>query len=257
MPRTLPHARAPRAHGCAPRNSPRNLSQRAAFNDVVRPRPALLLTLASLLVIATCASAASSTGYKGRKCTPPSGHRIVDCRLAKHGTPDLSRAAFHALRGAEVTFSERIDDLVANPAAGGAREWPLIVSLGQPVARLISGGERPFTVVGSNGESYRVTSVRVRGRGCAASTAQQARFTLVQVIAKAPSGGTQAFLDTRALNAASPSGQTRSQPSRTSAAPAAARAGPSGQAAPARQPARRRRRPRTTLQRRHQRRHGI
>ncbi len=185
----------------------RNLRPRAAFYAVVRPRLALLLTLAGLLVITTCAAAASSTGYKGRKCTPPAGHRIVDCRLAKHGTPDLSRAAFRALRGAEVTFSERIDDLVANPAAGGAREWPLIDSLGQPVARLISGGERPFTVIGSNGESYRVTSVRVRGRGCAANTAQQARFTLVQVIAKAPSGGTQAFLDTRALNGASPSGR--------------------------------------------------
>ena len=52
-----------------------------------------------------------------------------------------------------------------------------------------------------------MTSVRVRGRGCAASTAQQARFTLVQVIARAPSGGTQGFLDTRALNRASPSGR--------------------------------------------------
>lgn len=163
----------------------------------------------ALLVAATCASVAvaASGGYKGRACTPPSGHRIVDCRLARHGTPDLSRAAWHALRGAEVTFSARIDDLAPNPDAGGARAWPLVDSLGQPLGRLVSGGERPFTLVGSDRTSYRVTSVRVRGRGCAASTAQQAHFTLVQVIARAPSGGTQAFLDTRALNRDSDSGR--------------------------------------------------
>jgi hypothetical protein len=169
-----------------------------------RPRAALLVILA---VSPTFAAASATAAYKGRACTPPAAHRIADCRTARHGTPDLSRAAWRALRGAEVTFSEQIDDLVANPAAGGAREWPLLDSLGQPLGRLTSAGERRFTVAGSDGTSYRVTSVRVRGRGCAASTEQQRRFTLVQVIAKAPSGGTQAFLDTRALNRASPSGQ--------------------------------------------------
>jgi hypothetical protein len=168
------------------------------------PRAVALLVLG---VAAAFAAATAGASYRGRACTPPSGHRIADCRTAAHGTPDLSRAAWHALRGAEVTFSEQIDDLVANPAAGGAPEWPLLDSLGQPLGRLISAGERRFSVVGSDGTSYRVTSVRVRGRGCAASTEQQRRFTLVQVIAKAPSGGTQAFLDTRALNEASPSGQ--------------------------------------------------
>lgn len=163
--------------------------------------------LVVLAVAATSGTPAAGSTYKGRKCTPPSGYRIADCRTARHGTPDLSRAAWSALRGAEVTFSEQIDDLAANPAAGGAREWPLLDSLGQPLGRLVSGGERPFTVFGPDETAYRVTSVRVRGRGCAASTEQQRRFTLVQVIARAPSGGTQAFIDTEALNRASPSGQ--------------------------------------------------
>jgi hypothetical protein len=160
-------------------------------------------------VVAAAAFAAGSAGaaYKGRACTPPSGHHIVDCRTGVHGTPDLSRAAWRALRGAEVTISERIDGLAPNPAAGGARDWPLIDSLGRPLGRLTAGATRPFTVLGSDGTPYRVTSVRVRGRGCAAGTEQQRRYTLVQVIARAPSGGTHAFLDTRALDQTSPSGQ--------------------------------------------------
>jgi hypothetical protein len=164
-------------------------------------------TLLALVLAAACAAATAGAAYKGRACTPPEGHRIADCRTARHGTPDLSRAAWRALRGAEVTFSEQVDDLAANPGAGGRREWPLLDSLGQQLGTLTSGGERPFTVRGSDGTPYRVTSVRVRGRGCAASTEQQRRFTLVQVIARAPSGGTQGFLDTRALNRSSPSGQ--------------------------------------------------
>jgi hypothetical protein len=171
-----------------------------------RPRTAALL---ALVVTAACAAATAISGasYAGRACTPPSGHRIADCRTARHGTPDLSRAAWRALRGAEVTFSEQIDGLAPNPGAGGAREWPLLDSLGQPLGRLVAGGARPFSVTGSDGTAYRVTSVRVRGRGCAASTAQQRRFTLVQVIARAPSGGTQGFLDTRALDTSSASGR--------------------------------------------------
>ncbi|MDX6706690.1 MAG: hypothetical protein QOI48_2536 [Solirubrobacteraceae bacterium] len=175
----------------------------------MRPRHATAVV--ALIVGAGSCAASAATGYKGRKCTPPTGYHIADCRTAKHGTPDLSRAAWRALRGAEVTFSEQIDDLAENPAAGGAREWPLLDSLGQPLGRLVSGGARPFTVFGPDNASYRVTSVRVRGRGCAASTAQQRRFTLVQVIARAPSGGTQAFLDTQALNRASASGQRASE----------------------------------------------
>jgi len=166
-----------------------------------------LASFAACLAATALATASAHGAYEGRACTPPTGHRIVDCRTAKHGTPDLSRAAWRALRGAEVTFSERIDGLVPNPASGGARDWPLLDSLGNPLGRLVAGGERPFTVHGTDGGAYRVTSVRVRGRGCAASTEQQRRFTLVQVIARAPSGGTQGFLDRRSLDRASPSGR--------------------------------------------------
>lgn len=167
-----------------------------------------LLTVLATLAAGLAASAVPADGsYKGRRCTPPAGHRIIDCRTAKHGTPDLSRAAWRATRDADVTFSERVEDLAPNPAADGVAEWPLLDSLGQPLGRLVYGGARPFTVLGSDGTPYRVTSVRVRGRGCAASFEQQRRFTLVQVIARAPSGGTQAFLDTRALNPFSLSGR--------------------------------------------------
>jgi len=165
-----------------------------------------VLALALAGAIAALGSASAGGAAEKRRCTPPTGHRIVDCRMGTHGTPDLSRAAWRALRGAQVTFSERVDDLAVNPAAGATASWPLLDSLGQPLGRLVFAAAR-FTVLGSDGTPYRVTSVRVRGRGCAASTAQQARFTLVQVIAKAPSGGTQAFLDTRALNRASASGR--------------------------------------------------
>ncbi|HEY1538354.1 MAG TPA: hypothetical protein VGF63_03070 [Solirubrobacteraceae bacterium] len=166
----------------------------------------VLLAGGASAATATIATTAT-TAYKGRACTPPTGHRIVDCRTARHGTPDLSRAAWKALRGAELTFSDQIDDLAPNSASAGARDWPLVDSLGRPLGRLVAGGAHRFSVVGSDGTSYRVTSVRVRGRGCAASTEQQQRFTLVQVIARAPSGGTQAFLDTRALDRSTASGR--------------------------------------------------
>jgi hypothetical protein len=49
--------------------------------------------------------------------------------------------------------------------------------------------------------------VRVRGRGCAADPAQQRRFTLVQIGAPlSKSHGTQAFIDTAALNTTTPDG---------------------------------------------------
>ncbi len=173
------------------------------------PRTAAWLALAAIAIATVFVAASATAAYKGRACTPPRGHHIADCRTGRHGTPDLSRAAWRALAGgAEVTISEQVEDLAPNPAAaGGARQWPLLDSLGKPLGTLISGGERPFTILGSDGAPYRVTSVRVRGRGCAASADQQGRFTLVQVIARAPSGGTQAFIDTAALNRNSASGR--------------------------------------------------
>lgn len=146
--------------------------------------------------------------FEGRRCTPPSGHRIADCRVGEHGTPDLSRAAWRALRGAEVTVSDRIHDLAPNPSAGSTRSWPLVDSLGEPMGRLHYAAGR-FTLRALDGTAYRASSVRMRGRGCAASLRQQRGSPLVQVIAPgAPSSGTQAFIDGRALNRVSRSGRT-------------------------------------------------
>jgi hypothetical protein len=109
--------------------------------------------------------------------------------------------------GAEVTIGARIRSLAANPAAGGAARWPLLDSLGRQLATLVRDRGR-FRLVTLGGTRYRAGVVNVRGRGCAASLAQQRRFTLVQVIARAaPGSGTQGFLDTAALDASTPSGR--------------------------------------------------
>jgi hypothetical protein len=79
------------------------------------------LLVALLAALAALPAPASAAGFEGRRCTPPSGHRIVDCRIGRHGIPDLSRAAWRALRGAEVTISVKIESLAPNVAAGGAR----------------------------------------------------------------------------------------------------------------------------------------
>ena len=160
------------------------------------------LLLAALLVLLAAAPApAAAPTFEGRRCPPPQGHRIADCRLARHGTPDLSRAAWRALRGREVTISVRFDALAPNPAAGGARSWPLLDSLAQPMGTLAAGPDGRMSVRGTDGRSYRVTSVRMRGHGCAASIRQQRRFALLQIIAREPvSGGTQAFVDTAAID---------------------------------------------------------
>jgi hypothetical protein len=145
---------------------------------------------------------------EGRRCTPPSGYRIADCRVARHGTPDLSRAAWRALRGAEVSVSTRIESVAPNPAAGGARAWPLVDSLAQPIGTLETAAGGRLMLRALDGTSYRVTSVRMRGHGCAASVYQQRRFALLQIIARAPpSGGTQAFADSAALDQVTESGR--------------------------------------------------
>jgi hypothetical protein len=162
-------------------------------------RGAVLAAGVVVLALATT-GAVSAAGYHGRRCTPPSGYQIADCRVAAHGTPDLSRAAWRALFGAEVTIAKPLDGLAANPAAAGATSWPLVDSLGQPMGSLQATAAGRFTLVALDGVSYHASSVKIRGHGCAAEETQSADFPLVQVIAgKAPSGGTQAFIDGAAL----------------------------------------------------------
>lgn len=173
---------------------------RNAILTVARARLVMVVAL-PLVLLLILAFAAAASAFEGRRCAPPTGHRIVDCRIAKHGTPDLSRSAWRALRDVEVTISKRFDAIAPNPAANGARSWPMIDSLAQPMGTLQADPLGRMTVRGLDGQTYRVTSVRMRGHGCAASTDQQRRFALVQIIAKEPvSGGTQAFVDTAAID---------------------------------------------------------
>ena len=169
------------------------------------------LLLVTLLLIAisaaTTAAAVAPRGVEGRRCPPPQGHRVTDCRIARHGTPDLSRAAWRALRGAEVTISLRIDRLAPNPASGGARVWPLIDSLAQPMGRLEQTDDGRFVLRALDGRAFRATRVNVRGRGCAANARQMSTSPLVQVIAgSAPAGGTQGFVAAAAIDRGTPGG---------------------------------------------------
>ena len=165
------------------------------------------ISLLAALVAAAPAAALAAHGFEGRTCTPPKGHKIADCRVARHGTPDLSRAAWRALRDAEVTISRRFDALAPNPAAGGARSWPLIDSLAQPMGRLQMTAAGRLELVSLEGTAYRATTVNLRGHGCAASADQSRRFFLAQIIAgKADGGGTQAFLDSAAIDRGTPLG---------------------------------------------------
>jgi hypothetical protein len=177
------------------------------------PLPTLLrsttaVTLTACALAACAASAAPSpTSYEGRRCTPPTGHRIADCRLGIHGIPDLSRAAFRALRGAEVTIGVKIESLAPNVAAGGARAWAIVDSLAQPMGYLETAPGGRLVLHGADGGTYRLTSVRMRGHGCAASLVQQRRFSLMQIIGASPSGGGQGFVDSAAFDQATSSGR--------------------------------------------------
>jgi hypothetical protein len=102
-------------------------------------RPRRRLLWATALVAAIPAAGVSARGYGGRRCTPPSGYRIADCRVAEHGTPDLSRADWRARHGEQVTITSPVDGLAPNPAAGGAPIWPLVDS--RSASR--SAGSRP------------------------------------------------------------------------------------------------------------------
>ena len=168
----------------------------------------LVTTILLLAVLPAAAASAPAPRFEGRVCKPPAGHRIADCRLGKHRTPDLSRAAFYALRDQEVTISVRIDGLAPNPAAAGARDWRLLDSLGQPMGRVRASAAGRFELVAFDGRAFYASRVNIRGRGCAASADQSERFALFQIIAsRAPASGTQAFVDSAALDQTSISGR--------------------------------------------------
>lgn len=143
--------------------------------------------------------------YRGRACPDPVGHTVTQCRLGVHGAPDLSRRRWAQLFGRELTISEKITSLVANAGAGGEPDWPLVDSLAQPMGRLrYDPAKGRFRLTALDGTTFSVVALNTRGHGCAASAAQSKGFMLVQIIApKAPSHGTQAFLDARALDPAS------------------------------------------------------
>jgi hypothetical protein len=155
---------------------------------------------------ASAAAPAKAPRFEGRVCKPPSGHHIADCRIARRGTPDLSRAAWRALRGKEVSVDVKVSSpLAPNPAASGARSWPMLDSLAQPMGTLELDAKGRRTVRHLDGSVHRVTGMHMRGHGCAASLDQEQRFMLLQVMAQG--GGTQAFVDTAALDQATPDGQ--------------------------------------------------
>ncbi len=167
---------------------------------------ALLLVVGAVCVVAAMASATTATKpktptYHGMRCPDPVGHRVTECRLGVRGTPDLSRKGWRKVFGAEVTVSEPVTQLVANPAAGNRPDWALLDSLGQPMGRLAYDVEKQrFTLTAFDGIAYRVTTVNMRGHGCAASRRQSRSFALMQLIApKMPSSGGQAFLDAQAF----------------------------------------------------------
>lgn len=154
----------------------------------------------ALLACLMFASPAAAATYKKRSCPKPTGHTVTDCRVARHGAPDLSRRSWRALFGAEVSISKEVRSLARNPGAGNARDWPLVDSFGQRVGKLSSDGAGGFALAGTGVAAHPARAVRVRGRGCAASLRQQRRVPLVQIIAKRrPPGGTQAFIDGAAL----------------------------------------------------------
>lgn len=179
----------------------------------MHPPAALVPAFCALLAgLSACAATATPRGpraaHDGRPCPPPHGHVVTDCRVALHGAPDLSRRAFLDLRGDEVTITSRIRGLAPNPADGGARDWPLIDSLGQPMGRLNATARGYMTLKDLAGRTYGVAMANVRGHGCAADPRQDRTHPLLQIVAlKARASGTQAFIDQAALDQSAPSGR--------------------------------------------------
>lgn len=169
------------------------------------------LALGAAISVAGAASAAAAARhaprYDGFRCPDPVGHKVTQCRLGVHGTPDLSRKGWLEVFGRNVSISRAItpQELVGNAKAGGRPDWPLIDSLAQPMGRLwVDPQRRRFRLTALDGTTYPVIAVNVRGKGCAARISQMRTHTLVQIIApKAPSSGTQAFLDIAAVDPAS------------------------------------------------------
>ncbi|MDQ8045979.1 MAG: hypothetical protein REI11_15340 [Patulibacter sp.] len=151
------------------------------------------------------ATKAAVPTYGGRPCPDPVGHAITLCRLGVHGTPDLSRRRFAQLRRQEVTIGQPVTALTPNPDRDGSAAWPLVDSLAQRMGELrYDAATGRFKLAALDGAVYSVTSLKTRGHGCAASASQSKQFPLLQIIApKAPSHGTQAFVDGRALDPAS------------------------------------------------------
>ena len=155
----------------------------------------------------------------------------------------------------------KIESIAPNVAAGGARSWPLIDSIAQPMGRLETEPDGSgFVLRAFDGTPYRVASVRMRGRGCAASLAQQRRFALFQIIGKSPTGGGQAFVDTAALDQAAqlgPAGALGVSPPARRRHRLRSQRTRDRSRAPARQPPRRQDRPRAPVGRDDQQRHGF
>ncbi|MBO9531651.1 MAG: hypothetical protein J7513_01605 [Solirubrobacteraceae bacterium] len=157
--------------------------------------------LSGLAAVATVAAASTAPAkspaprYLGYPCPDPVGHKVTQCRLGIHGTPDLSRRAWAKTASKEVTVSAAFRELNPNPARGGAREWPVVDSLGQQMGTLRQTKNGKRRLLAADGQDFSVVAMNVRGHGCAASNAQMATQTLAQIIApKAPGHGTQGFL---------------------------------------------------------------
>lgn len=169
----------------------------------------LAALLAGLTACAVAATTAAQDTYMGRACLPPTGHRVADCRVGSRGAPDLSRKAFRALRGQEVTITSRLHGLAPNPALAGARSWPLVDSLGQPMGQISANDNGYMRLTDVAGRTSGVAQANSRGRGCAADPQQDRSHFLIQVVAlKARASGTQAFVAQAALDQTTTGGKT-------------------------------------------------
>jgi hypothetical protein len=104
------------------------------------------------------AQASTTPSYRGIRCPEPVGWQVTQCRLGIHGAADLSRRSWAAL-GREVTVSVAFSDLAANAAMAGARDWPLVDSLGQPMGRLVQNERGRVRIEAVDGSSFSVVAI--------------------------------------------------------------------------------------------------